>query len=346
MKSRHGIFFLCRKCNGRLVSIPVLKKEDPASLIINGLWQAAKDNGPDGGRTCPHCGRPMPAVKSGIPGRPVTLDVCILCSCVWFDSREYEGLPRSGPLPVVLSREERKDIDIDLLNRRYNQAAREDLENDFALLLASFGLPAEDNDAVVNVRPWATWSMAAVCILIFLVSLFNMDAAFGVFGFIPSEWGRMAGVTLLSSFFIHASVLQLIGNMYFLLVFGDNVEDMVGKAGFVFLLFSAHLAGMVLHGLLGGGGSVPFVGAGAGIFGVLTYYALAFPHARIGALVFFHWLKLPVFVYFLIWILFQAFLSARQAGGALTVSILAFLGGIGAGALWFFLFPKKEPADL
>jgi membrane associated rhomboid family serine protease len=152
-------------------------------------------------------------------------------------------------------------------------------------------------------------------------------------GFIPNQWARHNGMTLGSSFFLHAGWFHLLSNLYFLVIFGDNVEDHLGKLRFLLLLAGAHLAGSFLHAAFDPRGEVPCVGASAGISGVIAYYALLFPRARIG---FFFWLLLRWLRVRAVWA-FVAFLAVqllgtwRQIGGASNVSYLAHLGGLAVG---------------
>ena len=81
----------------------------------------------------------------------------------------------------------------------------------------------------------------------------------------------------MTSFFIHGSLLHLVGNVYFLMVFGDNVENDIGRWRYAALLLAATLAGGFLHIALDVRPLIPCVGASGGIAGVLTYYALRFP---------------------------------------------------------------------
>ncbi len=150
--------------------------------------------------------------------------------------------------------------------------------------------------------------------------------------FIPTEWYRVGGATLIASFFLHAGVWHLVGNTYFLVVFGDNVEDQLGWKRFAFLLLVAHIAGVAAHGLIDPRSSVPLIGASAGISGVIAYYAVAFPKARLGVLFFFlFWLRLPAYAWLVLWGLFQLLTAHAQLAGTTNVSALGHLGGAAVG---------------
>jgi membrane associated rhomboid family serine protease len=154
-------------------------------------------------------------------------------------------------------------------------------------------------------------------------------------GLKPGAWHRNGGLTLLTSFLLHASVLHIVGNMYFLLIFGDNVEDHLGRGRYIALLLGAHLAGVIAHAFLDFGSMVPLVGASAGISGVIAYYAVTFPRAKLGFAFFiafrFLWLRLPAYAAFVLWIVLQFVGTWEQIEGSSNVSSLAHLGGAALG---------------
>src|ERR1035437_7002793 len=98
-----------------------------------------------------------------------------------------------------------------------------------------------------------------------------------------------AVVPLISSMFLHGGWLHLIGNMWFLWLFGDNVEDRVGHMRYVFLYLLSGLAGAVLQLLMSADSTVPNLGASGAIAGVMGAYLITFPGARIRTLV-------PIFI--------------------------------------------------
>ena len=126
------------------------------------------------------------------------------------------------------------------------------------------------------------------------------------------------------------------------------MEDDLGPGRFLLLLAAAHLAGSIAHGAFDPRSAMPCVGASAGISGVLAYYALAFPHARIGLLFWFlwRWLRLGAIWMLLLYALLQLLGAWRQVAGASHVSYLAHLGGMGVGALAALaLRTKSSPAE-
>jgi membrane associated rhomboid family serine protease len=157
---------------------------------------------------------------------------------------------------------------------------------------------------------------------------------------VPAEPFRMGGLTFATSLLLHAGLLHLFGNLYFLFVFGDNVEDTLGPLRFAILLVIASLAGDVAHILADPQSEVPLVGASGGISGVIAFYALRFPHARLGFLFrigfhYFRWVNLPAWSAFLLWCGLQVYGAYEQILGFSIVSALAHLSGAGVGVAWW-----------
>jgi membrane associated rhomboid family serine protease len=146
---------------------------------------------------------------------------------------------------------------------------------------------------------------------------------------------RYAGLTLLTSFFIHGSWLHLLVNLYVLLVFGDNVEEYLGAGRYLALLAVATVAGGLAHVALDPRSVVPVIGASGGISGVVAYYVLRFPQARLGLMYVYRWFRIRAYAFGLIWVLLQIIAAREQIAGIGDVSALAHLGGAAVG-VWFW----------
>lgn len=138
--------------------------------------------------------------------------------------------------------------------------------------------------------------------------------------------------TLFTHQFFHANWLHLLGNAYFLYIFGDNVEHMFGRARFLLLFFGAGIFGGALHVLLTRATGTPVIGASGAIAGVMAAYLLTFPNATLFQVIPFTpiQIKIPAWVYLGVWVLFQtvmAFLSA-----AIDYAWFSHLGGFLFGA--------------
>jgi membrane associated rhomboid family serine protease len=126
--------------------------------------------------------------------------------------------------------------------------------------------------------------------------------------------------TLLTSMFLHAGWLHLIGNMWYLWIFGDNVEDRLGHAGFLAFYLASGVASAAMHIAINPGSPVPTVGASGAIAGVLGAYLVLFPRARVVTLVpivfFLQIVSLPALLVLGLWFVFQFFSGAFALGGA------------------------------
>ena len=154
----------------------------------------------------------------------------------------------------------------------------------------------------------------------------------------PGAWASMsvpAPLTLLSSMFVHGDFFHLGGNMLYLWIFGDNVEDAMGPFRFLAFYLLCGLGAAATQVALMPGSDVPMVGASGAIAGVLAAYALLYPGAQVLTLVFLlifiRIMYLPAVVLLGIWFLMQV-LSAGSGGGA-GVAWWAHIGGFVVGLL-------------
>jgi len=159
-------------------------------------------------------------------------------------------------------------------------------------------------------------------------------------------------VTWLTSMFMHGSWLHLIGNMLFLWIFGNNVEDALGKVRFLafYLLAGIAATGLQTVVTLAAGtdmaAAVPNVGASGAVSGVLGAYLVVLPNARVLTLVFFFLLEVPAFLFLGAWFLFQLWeggfsLTQPEVGGG--VAFFAHVGGFVFGAATVRIFMKRPP---
>ena len=142
------------------------------------------------------------------------------------------------------------------------------------------------------------------------------------------------GLTFVSSLFLHGGWAHLIGNMWYLWIFGDNVEDQFGALPFLLFYVAAGVAASALHVFSDLGSRLPTLGASGAIAGVLGAYAVMFPRARVYTLVplfpFFQIIPLPAFLMLGVWFVFQfvaGAISAGQAGASGGVAWWAHIGG-------------------
>ncbi len=157
--------------------------------------------------------------------------------------------------------------------------------------------------------------------------------------------------TLITHMFLHGSWFHIIGNMWFLWVFGDNVEDRIGKLKYIFFYIACGLGAataQILISLIFGGGHVPMVGASGAVSGVLGAYMRMFPHARVLALIpvffFMTFTEIPALVFIGLWFLIQLI------NGIITLPMVG-LGGvawwahIGGFVVGYLLIGKMLPKN-
>jgi membrane associated rhomboid family serine protease len=155
-------------------------------------------------------------------------------------------------------------------------------------------------------------------------------------------------LTLFTSMFLHGGFLHLAGNMLYLWIFGDNVEDRLGHAKFLVFYILSGLAASLLYILTSPQSQIPMVGASGAIAGVLGAYMITFPKARILTLIFFGFfirvVPIPALFVLGFWFLFQLLYALPSIGSTSGgVAFFAHVGGFLAGIVLFkfFMFFSK-----
>ncbi len=174
----------------------------------------------------------------------------------------------------------------------------------------------------------------------------NEAALFNVYSLVPINFIHSPVEfysTIFSSMFIHSGFMHLAGNLLFLWIFGDNIEDVLGK--FRFLLFYLLCGALAAFGHMASdlNSQIPMVGASGAISGILGAYLVLFPFAKIRTLIFLGFfvtvVRIPAIVLLLIWLGIQISSSLYLEGG---VAWFAHIGGFAAG--FFFILPFKSKA--
>lgn len=215
-------------------------------------------------------------------------------------------------------------------------------------------LPLRDNNPTRRL-PYVTYLLIALNLAVFVyqfLKLSPLDAQLLVrrHGVIPmflfSGYGPALS-TLLTSMFLHGGLMHLLSNMWFLHIFGDNVEDAMGHLRYALFYLSTGVVAALVHALTDPGSQLPMVGASGAISGVLGGYLLMFPHARIVTLLVVFLVELPALVFIVGWFAYQLYEGFGQLGttrGA-GVAFFAHVGGFAAGVVWLLIFgkPKLQP---
>jgi membrane associated rhomboid family serine protease len=158
--------------------------------------------------------------------------------------------------------------------------------------------------------------------------------------------GGLSGWTLLTSMFLHGGWMHLIGNMWFLWVFGNNIEDSMGHLRFVVFYLATGLAAALAHLLTDWGGAVPVVGASGAISGVMGAYLVLYPRVKVDTLivlvVFIQVVRLPAAAVLGLWFVLQLLQGALGSSVAGGVAFWAHVGGFAAGALLIHLLARPK----
>jgi len=204
--------------------------------------------------------------------------------------------------------------------------------------------PIGDDDSARRTVPLVTYALIVVNVLFFFVELsagdpFIMRWAFVPSRFIASPFGDV--LTLFSSMFMHAGWLHLGGNMLYLWIFGDNVEDRFGHVKFFIFYLLCGIAATAAQMAVSLGSNVPNLGASGAIAGVLGAYILMFPKGSVRVLQGSRVIQVPALIVIGLWIVLQFFsgigsvANAAQTGG---VAYMAHIGGFVAGFVLTFVF--------
>jgi membrane associated rhomboid family serine protease len=200
-------------------------------------------------------------------------------------------------------------------------------------------------------RALLTWGLILINFGVYFYLAQNpiMDEnAIAQYAVIPADItaGRHLG-TLITSMFLHANLLHVGGNMLFLWIFGNNVEDKLGELKFLVVYFASGIAGSLLQIFITPDSTIPMLGASGAISGLLAAYVLYFPRARVLTFVVpFFIFTLPAFVFIGYWIALQAlnaFLNIGAIGGG--VAFFAHVGGFGTGLILALLLRPREHVD-
>ena len=223
-----------------------------------------------------------------------------------------------------------------------------------------FFFPFADENPTKN-KPLISWSIILVCSIIFLNYVFEQDYTkemiFLSFGMVPalifgySELSDSLNIvpptfTIITSMFLHGGWMHLIGNMTYLYIFGDNIEETLGKIKFIIFYLLTGACAALTQALLDPSSTIPMVGASGAIAGILGGYLVLFPRAKIKVffwfIIFFKVIKIRAYIVLGGWVLIQ-FLSFNwndlNSGG---IAYAAHIGGFISGIILIYIMKNKK----
>jgi len=214
-------------------------------------------------------------------------------------------------------------------------------------------IPIGDENAGTTIKPYVNWTLIGLCVLVFLYELIlppeRLDAFFFQYGAIPAQVSQFHDLyTVVTSMFLHGGWSHLLGNMLFLWIFGDNIEDAMGHAPYLLFYLLCGFAAAALQIAFSPNSTIPLIGASGAISGVMGAYIVLFPKGKVRAIILLGWfgqiLLVPAWVMIGLWFLLQlvsgfSTLGGEDMGG---VAFWAHVGGFIAGAILVFLFRDKD----
>ena len=204
--------------------------------------------------------------------------------------------------------------------------------------------PIGDDNSGRRIVPVVTYALLALNILFFFVELSGGNAFIKKWAFVPARFlaNPIADLpTLLTAMFMHAGWVHLGGNMLYLWIFGDNVEDRFGHIKFLIFYLLCGLAATLAQLMFSLDSNVPNLGASGAIAGVLGAYILLFPQGKVRVLQGRGVMQVPALIVIGLWIVLQLFsgvgsiANTADTGG---VAYMAHIGGFVAGFALTFLF--------
>jgi membrane associated rhomboid family serine protease len=218
------------------------------------------------------------------------------------------------------------------------------------------------DDNPTHSKPVVTIALVAICVLVFVyqITLPEPEAEAFIFrwGFIPGDVLGRGGIgptsddfpawsKIFSSMFLHGGFMHIIGNMLFLWIFGNNIEDTFGKIRFVVFYLLCGVAAAITQAVTDTASTVPMIGASGAISGVLGAYLWLFPHAKVRVLIMFgiitvvHLRAIIVLgLWFVLQLVSAALMPIDEEGG---VAFWAHVGGFVAGLLLMPVFRPARP---
>ena len=215
--------------------------------------------------------------------------------------------------------------------------------------------PIGDDNSQRHTTPVVTVTLIVLNVAVFLLELSAGDPFIRQWAFIPAEFAESpvaSTVKIFTDMFMHGGWMHLFGNMLFLWIFGDNVEDRLGHAKFLIFYLLAGIAATLAQFAVAPHSAVPNVGASGAIAGVLGAYILMFPQSRVNVLLGRQVVAMPAIFVLGMWIVLQLISGvgtiaytdeSADVGG---IAYMAHIGGFVTGLLMALVFQKSRTSNI
>ena len=221
-------------------------------------------------------------------------------------------------------------------------------------------IPLKDDNPTRS-KPIITYVIITICVIIFLLEItspnYNTGALFYSWGVIPASlihnfqipneiYRVPPTITLFTSMFMHGGFMHLIGNMLYMWIFADNIEDELGKIKFIIFYLMSGVAAALTQVYMNTESTIPMVGASGAIGGILGAYIVNYPRAKVLVLIplgfFSQIIKVPALFVLGIWFLLQFISSALSSSSGGGVAYGAHIGGFIFGAISILFFNRNS----
>jgi len=293
-------------------------------------------------KSCPKCTEKL-EIFNYVYDSNVFLDKCPSCQGIWADRGEALEIakrlkvdPEVSAIMKHMAKQDKMSESLQELGRVLRTPI-----SPIVLFMPKIIIPLADDNPRQR-TPVVTISIIFLCMLVFVGQLLfvsNPQSFVQKFGLVPANF---FSIGLLSSMFLHGGILHLIGNMFFLWLFGDNVEDRFSRFNFLIFYLCCGLAASVLHSVVNMGSIIPAIGASGAVSGIMGAYLLFYPTARVKVLFIYKIIHVPAFFYIGLWILFQIIFGiAYTAAGVSGIAWFAHIGGFAFGSFIAYLKKRK-----
>lgn len=320
---------VCLKCGGFWLDHgeleQIIRRYDPKSRFGSNFADVFVAQNMSGQRRCPTCKTMMTPYKV-MADSEFIVDACDTCQGIWLDQGELERSQVLHQIPQATL-----DIEAKPSTKHW-------------LIQFFLGLPVE-----FNVKP-RRFPLVTVLLILFNIIIFmyentllshagtDAEAVINFWALIPGNIGSFIWIINLFSYqFLHGGWFHLLGNMYFLYILGDNLEDVLGRTKFLVFYLACGVSAGLLESILSSDPQVPVLGASGAIAGIMAAYAVIFRRAYLTFMFLYMQWKLPAYWYFTIWIgynLLGMYLNQDN------VAWFAHLGGFVAGLTIAFVIYK------